>query len=96
VYYAQQRQFEKMPAGMVLAVLEKESPLNEEVYLEWLEKVPKEKRVMRLGRMTKGCRMLERYLRELEEGAAEGDHAEVNAEYSRVINQATGRVKAQL
>jgi hypothetical protein len=24
------------------------------------------------------------------------DHAEVNAEYTRVINQATGRVKAQL
>lgn len=84
-----------MPAGMVLAVLEKESPLNEEVYLEWLEKVPKEKRVMRLGRMTKGCRMLERYLRELEEGGGVDD-AEVNAEYTRVINQATGRVKAQL
>lgn len=94
MYYAQQRQFEKMPAGMVLAVLEKESPLNEEVYLEWLEKVPKEKRVMRLGRMTKGCRMLERYLRELEDSNV--DHAEVNAEYTRVINQATGRVKAQL
>lgn len=92
LYYIQQRQYDKMPPSSVLNMLEEESPVNETAYFEWLSKVPADRRLVRLRRMSKSGRFSEKYLRELDLSCAE--ESEVNAEYNRVINQNDGRVKS--